>query len=193
VKSLTNVTINDTAGTDTLELASDFTGSSVDLTSTSITGIDVIDAKAWSSSDSTLSLKGDADGTTFQVLQTGYDNVTITNTAGSADAVEMFGGLTADDLTDAEGSGVYAKWDSTGNTLSLSLDESDQSKVLTFTSTGALTADEDTLTFKDSSGTNVLAGIDLADIVTALGTNTDMKQLKFTVSGSDVTVATVTP
>ena len=119
--------------------------------------------------------------------QAGYDKVTITDTAGSADAVEMFGGLTAEDLTAEGGSGVFAKWESSSHTLSLSLDGSSQSAVLTFTSTDALTADEDTLTFKDSSGNSVLAGIDLADIVTALGTNTDMKQLKFTASDGNVT------
>lgn len=127
------------------------------------------------------------DGATFQVSQAGYDKVTITDTAGSADAVEMFGGLTAEDLTAEGGSGVFAKWESSSHTLSLSLDGSSQSAVLTFTSTDALTADEDTLTFKDSSGNSVLAGIDLADIVTALGTNTDMKQLKFTASDGNVT------
>ena len=127
------------------------------------------------------------DGATFQVSQAGYDKVTITDTAGSADAVEMFGGLTAEDLTAEGGSGVFAKWESSSHTLSLSLDGSSQSAVLTFTSTDALTADGDTLTFKDSSGNSVLAGIDLADIVTALGTNTDMKQLKFTASDGNVT------
>ena len=127
------------------------------------------------------------DGATFQVSQAGYDKVTITDTAGSANAVEMFGGLTAEDLTAEGGSGVFAKWESSSHTLSLSLDGSSQSAVLTFTSTDALTADGDTLTFKDSSGNSVLAGIDLADIVTALGTNTDMKQLKFTASDGNVT------
>ena len=127
------------------------------------------------------------DGATFQVSQAGYDKVTITDTAGSADAGEMFGGLTAEDLTAEGGSGVFAKWESSSHTLSLSLDGSSQSAVLTFTSTDALTADGDTLTFKDSSGNSVLAGIDLADIVTALGTNTDMKQLKFTASDGNVT------
>ena len=136
---------------------------------------------------STLTLPGDDDGATFQVSQDGYDKVTITDTAGSADAVEMFGGLTAEDLTAEGGSGVFAKWESSSHTLSLSLDGSSQSAVLTFTSTDALTADGDTLTFKDSSGNSVLAGIDLADIVTALGTNTDMKQLKFTASDGNVT------
>ena len=177
--------LNGGEGTDTVKVTGNTT---VDLTSATLTNIETVDAKAWSSSDSsTLSLTGDDDGTTFQVSQAGYDKVTITDTAGSADVVEMFGGLTAEDLTAEGGSGVFAKWESSSHTLSLSLDGSSQSAVLTFTSTGALTADEDTLTFKDTEGNSVLADIDLADIVTALGTNTDMKQLKFTASDGNVT------
>ena len=175
------LSINGGEGTDTVKVTGNAT---VDLTSATLTNIETVDAKAWSSSGvSTLTLTGDDDGTTFQVSQAGYDKVTITDTAGSADVVEMFGGLTETALTAEGGSGVYAQLE--GNTLKLSLDNG--TSVLTFSGTDTTFDANDTLTFKNSSGTNVLAGIDLSDIVTALNASTDMKQLKFTASDGNVT------
>ncbi|SDG05477.1 hypothetical protein, partial [Desulfovibrio legallii] len=137
-----------------------------------------------------VSLNGDGGGDTYKLQVNGYNKVTITGTAGSKDTVDFFGvTATTADLTNVNGSGVYASTDSSGNLL-LSFDSAGSS-FLAFASVSG-NDDEDTMNFKNADGSVQLAGVDLKDVADLTLQNGTWTQLKFTVTGGTTTYSGVT-